>query len=79
VLDPAFYEAMEIQIAQQNVVVAKSANHYKLAFEGVAETITVDTPGLSAFRLHEFPFSDARPVYPLDDVAWDPSTAIKVV
>lgn len=79
VLDPAFYEAMGIPIAQQDVAVAKSANHYKLAFEGVAETITVDTPGLSAFRLHEFPFSDAHPVYPLDDVAWDPSAAIKVV
>lgn len=71
VLDPAFYETVGITLASQDAVVAKSANHYKLSFEGIAKTITVDTPGLSAFRLNELPFTKPRPIYPLDDVEWD--------
>jgi microcystin degradation protein MlrC len=68
--DPAFYEAMGVSLASQKVVVARAANHYKLSFAGIARTITVDTPGLTAFRPHEFPFKRARPFYPLDQVEW---------
>jgi len=68
--DPAFYEDMGVPVATQNVVVARAANHYKLSFADIARTITVDTPGLTAFRPHEFAFSVARPFYPLDDVEW---------
>ncbi len=68
--DPAFFEAMGLPVASQNVLVARAANHYKLSFAGKATCITVDTPGLTAFRPHEFPFKRARPFYPLDPVDW---------
>ena len=68
--DPAFYETMDIPIASQDVLVCRAANHYKLSFAGLARTITVDTPGLTAFRPHEFPFKRARPFHPLDPVQW---------
>jgi microcystin degradation protein MlrC len=68
--DPAFFEAMGLPVASQNVLVARAANHYKLSFAGKATCITVDTPGLTAFRPHEFPFERARPFYPLDPVDW---------
>lgn len=68
--DPAFYEAVGVPLAGQQAVVARAANHYKLSFADIARTITVDTPGLTAFKPHQFPFSRARPFYPLDDVHW---------
>ena len=68
--DPAFFEAMGLPVASQNVLVTRAANHYKLSFAGKATCITVDTPGLTAFRPHEFPFERARPFYPLDSVDW---------
>lgn len=68
--DPAFYDAMGVLLASQRAVVARAANHYKLSFAGLARTITVDTPGLTAFRPHEFPFRLARPFHPLDEVEW---------
>ena len=69
--DPAFYEAMGVPVAEQDVVVARAANHYKLSFAGIARTMTIDTPGLTAFRPHEFPYTVARPFHPLDEVVWD--------
>jgi microcystin degradation protein MlrC len=69
--DPAFYPAMGLPLKKLDAVVARSANHYKLSFAPVAQTITVDTAGLTAFRPHDFPFVNARPVYPLDPVQWD--------
>lgn len=71
VLDPAFYERVGVPLAGQRAVVAKSANHYKLSFAGIGRTITVDTPGLSAFRLEQVPFAKPPPIHPLDPVAWD--------
>jgi microcystin degradation protein MlrC len=68
--DPAFYEAMGVPITSQKALVARAANHYKLSFAGLARTMTVDTPGLTAFRPHEFPFKRARPFHPLDAVEW---------
>ena len=68
--DPAFYEAMGLPLCAHKAVVARAANHYKLSFEGLARPITVDTVGLTAFRPHDFPFVEARPIHPLDLVAW---------
>lgn len=68
--DPAFYDAVGVPLASQRAVVARAANHYKLSFAGVARTMTVDTPGLTAFRPHAFPFDLARPFHPLDKVEW---------
>jgi len=68
--DPAFYEAVGIPLTSQHAVVARAANHYKISFADCARAITVDTPGLTAFRPHEFPFDRARPFHPLDPVEW---------
>lgn len=68
--DPAFFEAAGLPVAGQQVLVAKSGNHYKLSFADVAEAVTVDTPGLTAFRLHDLPYRHARPVWPCDAVDW---------
>ena len=68
--DPCFYEAMGVPVASQKALVARSANHYKLSFANLARTMTVDTPGLTAFRPHEFPFKRARPFHPLDAIKW---------
>ncbi|MGL4975140.1 MAG: MlrC C-terminal domain-containing protein, partial [Bosea sp. (in: a-proteobacteria)] len=68
--DPAFFEAAGLPVAEQQVLVVKSGNHYKLSFAGIAETMTVDTPGLTAFRLRDLPYRYARPVWPCDEVDW---------
>ena len=68
--DPCFYEAMGVPVASQKALVARSANHYKLSFANLTRTMAVDTPGLTAFRPHEFPFKRARPFHPLDAIKW---------
>jgi microcystin degradation protein MlrC len=68
--DPAFFETMGIPVSGQQVLVAKSGNHYKLSFADCATAITVNSPGLTAFRPHDLPFQLARPIYPCDDIAW---------
>lgn len=69
VQDPAAYEAHGLSLAEFDALVAKSGYHYKLAFAGEATPVTVDTPGLSSYRLEELPFRRGRPVFPLDRVA----------
>jgi microcystin degradation protein MlrC len=69
--DPAFYEALGVPLATQKAVVARAALHYRLSFAGIAETITVDSPGMTTFHPAALPFTRARPFYPLDDVTWD--------
>ncbi len=66
VQDPAAYEAHGLPLAELDAVVAKSGYHYKLAFAGEATPVTVDTPGLSSYRLEDLPFRRGRPVHPLD-------------
>lgn len=69
--DPAFFEAAGLPVSGQQVLVAKSGNHYKLSFAGLAHAVTVDTPGLTAFRLKDLPYRHARPVWPCDEVRWE--------
>jgi microcystin degradation protein MlrC len=68
--DPAFYEFVGIPLADQKLVVAKAANHYKLSFSRLGHVMTVDTSGLTAFRPQDFPFDVSRPFYPLDALRW---------
>ncbi len=76
--DPAFYAAVGLPVASQKVVVARSANHYKLSFAGSAVPMTVDTAGMTAFRPQDLPFEQTRPVYPLDDIRWTPEQGLMV-
>ncbi|MGP1256660.1 MAG: M81 family metallopeptidase [Kiloniellales bacterium] len=68
VQDPAAYESHGLLLSDLHAVVAKSGNHFKLAFDGRATPLVVDTPGLSRFQPADFPFRHARPIYPLDDI-----------
>jgi len=68
--DPAFYDCVGLPLSSQRAVVARSANHYKLSFAGMAIPITVDTAGMTAFRPQDLPFEQIRPVHPLDPVVW---------
>lgn len=68
VQDPEAYESHGIRLAELDLLVAKSANHYKLSFAGLATPVTVDSPGLSRFAPEELPFAKARPLHPLDPV-----------
>ncbi len=66
--DPEAYESHGIALADLDLLVAKSANHYKLSFAGLATPVTVDSPGLSRFAPQDLPFDKARPLHPLDAV-----------
>jgi microcystin degradation protein MlrC len=68
VQDPEAYESHGILLADLDLLVAKSANHYKLSFAGLATPVTVDSPGLSRFAPQDLPFVKARPIHPLDAV-----------
>ena len=68
VQDPEAYESHGIYLADLDLLVAKSGNHFKLSFAGLATTVTVDSPGLSRFAPEALPFRKARPFWPLDPV-----------
>ena len=46
----------------------KSGNHFKLSFEGLAEPLVADTPGIGAYRPGFFQYLKARPIYPEDPI-----------
>lgn len=66
--DPAAFTSQGIDISKQDFVVAKSGNHFKLSFRGVAEPLVVDTPGIGAYRPGFFQYRNARPIYPEDQI-----------
>lgn len=76
-LDPNFYEAMGIRVAQQQVVVARSGYHFSLNYADVGDCMTCDTVGMTAYRPAEQPFTVARPFHPVDPVAYQPVTAVR--
>jgi microcystin degradation protein MlrC len=69
--DPAAFTTHGIDIAAQDLVVAKSFFHFKLSFEGVATPIQADTPGMSRFAPKELPYVLGRPFHPADDITLD--------
>jgi microcystin degradation protein MlrC len=68
VQDPAAFEDHGLPLSEFDALVVKSGYHYKLAFGTEATPMTVDTPGLGAYRPHELPFRRGRPLHPLDSV-----------
>jgi microcystin degradation protein MlrC len=59
-----------IEPQSKRIIVVKSAVAFRGAYEPIAvEIIEVDTPGLCAASLHQFPYQKLRrPIYPLDEV-----------
>ena len=73
--DPAAFTSQGIDIAAQDLIVAKSGYHFKLSFAGLATPLFVDTPGLTNWRPGFFRYGHARPFYPEDDVELGAITA----
>lgn len=71
-LDPSYFRAMGVDPAKLGIVVTRSGYHFTLNYAAVGECITVDTPGMTSYRVQELPFTLARPFFPLDDLAFQP-------
>jgi len=70
--DPGCFLDAGIDLDRADVIVTKSGYHFKLAFDVYGPCVCVETPGFSGFHPHRLPFSSARPLYPLDHIAFTP-------
>jgi microcystin degradation protein MlrC len=68
--DLQYFRAFGIEPTKRQMLVLKSAAHYRAAFDPIAtETIEVDAPGITSPRLERYPYKNIRrPIYPLDDM-----------
>jgi microcystin degradation protein MlrC len=68
--DLQYFRAFGIEPTQRQILVLKSAAHYRAAFDPIAaETIEVDAPGITSPRLERYHYKNIRrPIYPLDNV-----------
>lgn len=66
-LDEQIFLLHGIDISTYKVVALKSSQHFRAAFEPIAqEIITVDSPGLSSFQLDSFSFARVKKgIYPI--------------
>ena len=70
---PSFFEQHGIDISGLDFAVVKNVGHFRPNFEGLAEELVIlDTPGLIPSDLAEIPYRKARPVFPLDEIAYSP-------
>jgi len=67
-VDPELYRSHGIDPCHMKIVVVKSPNGFRAAYEPIAKAIfLVDTPGVSTANLRALPFKRLpRPIYPLD-------------
>jgi microcystin degradation protein MlrC len=67
-VDPELFRSHGIEPLYCKIVVVKSPNGFRAAYEPIAKRIIlVDTPGVSRGRLDTLPFRRInRPIYPLD-------------
>jgi microcystin degradation protein MlrC len=68
-VDPAMYRAVDLEPTQAQIVVVKSPNMFRAAYEPIAHDImVVDTPGLASGNFRSLPFARLpRPFYPFDE------------
>ncbi|WP_043829996.1 M81 family metallopeptidase [Muricoccus aerilatus] len=71
-LDPGYFRAMGVDPARMGIVITRSGYHFTLNYAAIGECVTVDTPGMTSYRVGELPFAKARPFFPLDDVDFTP-------
>jgi microcystin degradation protein MlrC len=77
-LDPGYFRAMGLDPGAMDVVVVRSGYHFTLNFAATGECITVDTPGMTGYRVAELPFKVAGPFYPLHpDVVFTPQVQVR--
>jgi microcystin degradation protein MlrC len=67
-VDPELFRSHGIEPSYCKIVVVKSPNGFRAAYEPIARAIfLVDTPGVSTANLRKLPFRRVpRPLYPLD-------------
>ena len=67
-VDPELFRSHGIDPTYCKIVVVKSPNGFRAAYEPIAAAIfMVDTPGVSTANLRQLPFKRVpRPIYPLD-------------
>lgn len=72
--DAAYLHALNIDPATYRIIVAKSAVAWQAAFGAFTkQAIMVDAPGITTVHLDKLPYSHLRrPVFPLDEVEFDP-------
>ena len=74
-VDPALFRCFGIDPSYCKIVVVKSPNGFRAAYEPIAKKIfVVDTPGVSTANFAKLPWKRvSRPVYPLDpSLDWKP-------
>jgi microcystin degradation protein MlrC len=76
-IDPELYRSQGIEPRDQHIVVVKSATGFRQEYAPFASRIfMVDTPGAASPNLRRLPWRRvSRPIYPLDDAAFNPQTA----
>jgi microcystin degradation protein MlrC len=67
-VDPELFRSHGIEPARMRLVVVKSPNGFRAAYEPIAKRVfLVDTPGVSSPKLKTLPYRHVpRPIYPLD-------------
>lgn len=70
--DPGCFLDAGVDLTAADVIVCKSGYHFKMAFTAWGTCVCVATPGLTLFDPTRFDFHKARPLYPLDDITYQP-------
>ena len=70
--DPELYRSVGIEPEDMKIIVVKSPNLFRAAYEPIAkEVIWLDTPGFSSANLSCLAWKHIkRPVWPLDEFRW---------
>lgn len=76
-LDPEYYRALGIRLEEVAAAVVRSGYHFTLNYAATGECVTVDTPGMTSYRVQELPFAVARPFHPLDAVHYAPVVTLR--
>jgi microcystin degradation protein MlrC len=68
--DPEIFRRVGIEPTDKQILVVKSAAHYRAAFgEFASQMVDVDTPGLAPVNIDRLQFKNIhRPIYPLDEI-----------
>jgi microcystin degradation protein MlrC len=72
-VDPELYRSQNIEPQAQDVVAVKSPSLFLPGYASLMGSVLhLDMPGVCRGNLQKVPFLKiARPMYPLDDFAWD--------
>jgi microcystin degradation protein MlrC len=76
-LDPDYFRTMGVDPASLGIVVTRSGYHFALNYAAIGECITVDTPGMTSYRVQDLPFTLARPIFPLDELDFQPRLHVR--